>query len=76
MLEPPTLNSSRNWGLAGFPLFQRCARFRVAHVTLPQSALSLLRVPAVVRGGVEPPTFRFSGGFADPRRSVAGAEQA
>jgi hypothetical protein len=25
----------------------------------------------VVRGGVEPPTFRFSGGFADPRRSIA-----
>jgi hypothetical protein len=26
----------------------------------------------VVRGGVEPPTFRFSGGFADPYGSVTG----
>jgi hypothetical protein len=29
------------------------------------------QVKGVVRGGVEPPTFRFSGGFADPRRSIA-----
>jgi hypothetical protein len=26
----------------------------------------------VVRGGVEPPTFRFSGGFAGPCRSTIG----
>jgi hypothetical protein len=26
----------------------------------------------VVRGGVEPPTFRFSGGFAGPRESMTG----
>jgi hypothetical protein len=66
----PALNSSRRAHRAGFPLFQRCARFRVAHVTLPQSALSLLRVPAVVRGGVEPPTFRFSEGLASPGEST------
>jgi hypothetical protein len=38
----------------------------------PQRAkLADYNAKLVVRGGVEPPTFRFSGGFADPRRSIA-----
>ena len=36
---------------------------------MERSAFALVRV---VRGGVEPPTFRFSAGFAGPDRSSPG----
>jgi hypothetical protein len=39
--------------------------------TSDRDARSFRSSEPVVRGGVESPTFRFSGGFADPRRSIA-----
>lgn len=37
----------------------------------PQVRHHLMQVYAVVRSGIEPPTFRFSGGLAGPLTSVA-----
>jgi hypothetical protein len=63
--RPTTGTHGQSWSL-GSRMLERA-----------QPVFTLVRVlenspKPVVRGGVEPPTFRFSGGFAGPGESTAG----